>query len=428
METEKILKLTTEFISEANSTNKTNEKITIVKKYTDLKKLFQYINDKNKTFGVTSKNYKKFVNSGKSKKFTIYKDLFLLLDALINRNITGDTALASLRNFIMIYIDYEDTILRIIDKNLKTRTNTKLINKAFPGLIKEFQVQLAEKYKEKKVKKSSRYYISRKLDGVRCICYYGKEIKFYSRVGNEFLNKNGKSTLTKLYEPLRRVFAAGEDIILDGEICVNNNGIEDFQSVVSQIRKNVENPIFYIFDILRKDDFEKGFGKTPFKRRYEKLIIHKDMDPSIKILEQLEMTKDSFQLMKENAAKHNWEGLMIKRNVCYKSGRSFDLMKYKEFHDDEFKVLDIITGPFRITSKKTGLEETIQTMVAVVIDFYNTKVGSGFTLEEREEFYKNPDKIMGKNITVQYFEKTKNKDNDDLSLRFPTYKGIRDYE
>ena len=428
METEKILKLTTEFISEANSTNKTNEKITIVKKYPDLKKLFQYINDKNKTFGVTSKNYKKFVNSGKNKKFTIYKDLFLLLDALINRNITGDTALASLRNFIMIYIDYEDTILRIIDKNLKTRTNTKLINKAFPGLIKEFQVQLAEKYKEKKVKKSSRYYISRKLDGVRCICYYGKEIKFYSRVGNEFLNKNGKSTLTKLYEPLRRVFAAGEDIILDGEICVNNNGIEDFQSVVSQIRKNVEHPIFYIFDILRKEDFEKGFGKTPFKRRYEKLIIHKDMDPSIKILEQLEMTKDSFQLMKENAAKHNWEGLMIKRNVCYKSGRSFDLMKYKEFHDDEFKVLDIITGPFRITSKKTGLEETIQTMVAVVIDFYNTKVGSGFTLEEREEFYKNPDKIMGKNITVQYFEKTKNKDNDDLSLRFPTYKGIRDYE
>ena len=37
------------------------------------------------------------------------------------------------------------------------------------------------------------------------------------------------------------------------------------------------------------------------------------------------------------------------------------------------------------------------------------------------EFYKNPKKILGKIITVQYFEETKNQDGG-ISLRFPTFK------
>ena len=35
------------------------------------------------------------------------------------------------------------------------------------------------------------------------------------------------------------------------------------------------------------------------------------------------------------------------------------------------------------------------------------RVGSGFTIEQRQDFYKNPDAILGKIITVQYFEETK---------------------
>jgi DNA ligase-1 len=52
---------------------------------------------------------------------------------------------------------------------------------------------------------------------------------------------------------------------------------------------------------------------------------------------------------------------------------------------------------------------------------YIVRVGSGFTIDQRKEFYKNPKKILGKIITVQYFEETKNQDGG-LSLRFPTFK------
>jgi DNA ligase-1 len=49
------------------------------------------------------------------------------------------------------------------------------------------------------------------------------------------------------------------------------------------------------------------------------------------------------------------------------------------------------------------------------------RVGSGFSIEQRQEFYQNPNKILGKIVTVQYFEETKNQ-NDGISLRFPTFK------
>jgi DNA ligase-1 len=52
---------------------------------------------------------------------------------------------------------------------------------------------------------------------------------------------------------------------------------------------------------------------------------------------------------------------------------------------------------------------------------YTVRVGSGFSIEQRQEFYKNPKKILGKIILVQYFEETEN-EKGGISLRFPTFK------
>lgn len=432
--TKNLLKRLDSFIQEVNRTNKTNEKLEIIKNYEDLKEIFVYVNDTQLTYGITSKNYKKYIKSGKSKNFKNYMNLYTLLDDLSERKITGDCAASSLKNFILQFPEYEEIILRVIDKNLKTRTNTKAINKVFPGLIKTFDVTLAEKYKESKINKNSKYFISRKLDGVRCICFfenYGKSIKFYSRAGNRFVDKNGNCTLKELYKPLRKTFYGIETVVLDGEICkLNVDGSEDFQKVVSEIRTHVYKPCYYIFDMLTKTEFEEGKGSRKFEKRLARLKTYEDIEDSIKILNQIEMSKENFEKMKQQSIENGWEGLMIKKNVGYKNGRSYDLMKFKDFFDEEFTVTNIITGPFRCVKEINGRnkEITINTMTAVEIDFYSTKVGSGFTLEERERYFKHPEEIIGKKITVQYFEKTKNKDNNDLSLRFPTFKGIRDYE
>ena len=50
-------------------------------------------------------------------------------------------------------------------------------------------------------------------------------------------------------------------------------------------------------------------------------------------------------------------------------------------------------------------------------------VGSGFDQAERRKYFKNPELIVGKTITVQYFEETLNQDGCH-SLRFPVVKHI----
>ena len=72
-------------------------------------------------------------------------------------------------------------------------------------------------------------------------------------------------------------------------------------------------------------------------------------------------------------------------------------------------------------------KEKQETMLAQVwIEHKNhlVKVGSGFNQEQRIKYFKDED-IVGKTITVQYFEETKN-DKGGISLRFPTVKHIYD--
>jgi len=142
-------------------------------------------------------------------------------------------------------------------------------------------------------------------------------------------------------------------------------------------------------------------------------------------LPQYQYSKELFDKMMKEAEEKKWEGLMLRKNTVYKTGRTKDLLKVKNFKDAEFEVKEIITGDFRVISNKSGLEETIQTMTAVIIDNngVKVKVGSGFSIDQRNKFYKNPDLIIGKMITVKFFEET-----PDGSLRFPIFIAIRNYE
>ena len=54
---------------------------------------------------------------------------------------------------------------------------------------------------------------------------------------------------------------------------------------------------------------------------------------------------------------------------------------------------------------------------------YRVAVGSGWNQEQRLKYEANPDAIIGKTITVQYFEESKNQQGE-LSLRFPTVKHV----
>ena len=97
--------------------------------------------------------------------------------------------------------------------------------------------------------------------------------------------------------------------------------------------------------------------------------------------------------------------------------------KVKTFHDAEYKVLSANFGPFRYVKEGKEVEEEMLAAVVIEHKGNNVSVGSGFSIDQRKNFFAHPEYIVGKEITVQYFEESQNQ-NGDYSLRFPVIKAI----
>ena len=353
-----------------------------------------------------------------------YNNFFDLLEDLKSRKITGHDAIAAVNSFIEHNDQHEELIHCIIDKDLKTRAGDKIINKAIPDWIPEFSVALAEKYEPKFVDWKDGWYVSRKIDGARCIAIVDEagEVTFLSRTGKVF------DTLKVVADGIKAIGL--NSIVLDGELClVDEDGNEDFQGVMKELRKKdhtIPNPSFKIFDAITHDEFysKKGKSNRPYSIRYADLCGAMQFNecPCLTVLEQEVIRDDDhFNEWVAKSAKEKWEGLMLRADEPYKGKRSKDLLKYKSFFDDEYEVIDVEFGPFRYVLDGKEHEETMLSCVTIKHKGYDVRVGSGFSIEQRQEFYCNPCKILGKQILVQYFEETKNQDGG-ISLRFPTFK------
>jgi len=118
---------------------------------------------------------------------------------------------------------------------------------------------------------------------------------------------------------------------------------------------------------------------------------------------------------------------MLRKDVLYEGKRSKNLLKVKKFFDAEYKVVGFDVDEMRVL--RFGHEDYIQMLSQVYIEHkgHRVAVGSGFTQEQRIKY--TTENIIGKTITVQYFEETKNiKGGREarVSLRFPTVKHIYD--
>jgi len=247
-------------------------------------------------------------------------------------------------------------------------------------------------------------------------------VKFFSRAGNEF------TTLDVLKKELEEIET--DNFVLDGEMCVmDESGTEDYKAIVSQIKRKdytIEDPMFIVFDSLTLDEFDKGYSDQTTRSRMLRIVRFAACE-HINKLEMERITSEADAVAKlDSAVESGWEGYMIRRaDAPYEGKRTRALLKMKKMHDDEYVVKDIEVGPFRMIDKETGLEKTIETLTNVLIEHKgNTvSVGSGFSLDDRVKYYANPELIVGKDITVQYFEKSKDKDGKE-SLRFPVVKYV----
>lgn len=413
------------FIDEMKATSSTNAKKELIQRYDSpfLRRIFEYTYSPFKQYGVTSENLKK----RQDLKFDNYDDLFALLDDLNDRNITGHSAIQCVNGFIEKNQEFADIIYDVIDRNIKTRATATLINSVLPGTVPGFEVALAEKFEsnEKKIDfETQSWFASRKLDGVRCLAVIDSvgEIRFFSRQGKEF------HTLAKLAADLKKLGL--RSAVLDGEVCImKENELEDFQGILKEIGKKdhtVESPMYYVFDMVTLDEFERAAGAVPLSSRLMQLGVFFQGVPLqyTAPLAQLEIeSREHFEELVADATSLGYEGIMIRKDVGYEGKRSKNLLKVKKMHDAEYRVVGAENGYHRVIENGREVEEEMLRAVFIEHKGNQVRVGSGFSLEQRRHYFQNPEEIVGKIICVKYFEETTDQMGNH-SLRFPVIKAV----
>ena len=426
---DELLKKVANFIDEVNKQNSKKYKEEVIKKYKDDKdmcQLFKYMFSPFITLGVTEAY---LTISTKETADTV--DLLLLLKLLSGRNITGHKAAAYCQKFLEQNKANEATFKKILNRDLKIGIQAKTMHEIFPNLIPLFEVSLATDIK--KVKQglsflsSKEHLLMRKLDGVRCITFVNttqKQVTHFSRKGQKF------TSLSKLSEALLEALPEGQRLFLVGEICVIDDGKENFKEACSKIRRQeeqMENPHYVLFDCLSPTEFLTGTSERTYSERLAQLKELFTNTQHFSVIEAVSYNKENHTKLWNRVIEEGWEGLIARADVPYKSGRSKDLLKLKVFEDAEFEVVSL-------DQKLQGVlvnGQIVQTPMvgALVFKYKNNEVkcGTGFTQEEAIRWWKHPEEIVGKTVTIQYQGESQDKDGKP-SLRIPSFKGIRNYE
>lgn len=412
-------------------------------------------NQNNPTFvNILKFVYDDFIRSGVSSKTLrdmelpdiIAKQGIYTIDdmlAYIKGNNTGSfSAIAQMKAFIAPFSEEEqDFLIDVFSKELKVGITAKTINKALgKGLIREFSVQLAHPYHKYMDKVTgNEFTLTQKLDGHRSVFIVknGKG-QFYTRKG---LPISGLEIQTAEAMKLTEVLGnnGSIDYVLDGELVLFNDEnlkTKDLFRATSRILRSEtadKSRIQYnVFDALPTEEFEQGKSKDTFKIRkgFLSMIMDSIAYDFPMSLTHLHLVRDLYsgsdlsmisKLQHDLVKPNDWEGLMLNlNNKYYVTKRTSGLLKIKEFFDADVLVKDIFEG----TGKFKG------TLGGIIVDYkgYDIRVGSGFTDADRGYYWNNPDKLINKVVTINYFEETHNQNNNDISLRFPTFVTSREGE
>lgn len=293
--------------------------------------------------------------------------------------------------------EYTIEELQSIFGNIKTNQH---------GVIKPM---LAKSYKDIKTKGifDKDYYASVKINGVRCLMFWkDNEIHTASRGATNYdLATYHINTHPKLVE----FFKVHPDIILDGELFTWGETLNKISGTCRSQATVAESEYinYYIYDVIE-------LGKS-FTERLETLKnIKKELDlewldpfnpktdwksDDLKILmvPHTEITGwDKMKSLHDQYVQAGWEGLVIRNaDSEYKPGtRTNAWIKIKVYIDAEYPIVGM----------KEGLRDEDMCFVCQTPKGYEFAVKPIGTREQKYEYIKNINSIIGKQLTIKYFE------------------------
>lgn len=348
-----------------------------------------------------------------------------------------DKGIAKVQAYMKTVESQKDNLIKLVTKKYRIGATAKSLNEAVgEDVIKIFSCQLAQSYEkvierhQKAAEKEGRILkvaATLKLDGFRCITIaevVNDEVvvNLYSRAGKLMEGLDHiKESIVKLMKSSNM-----KSFVFDGELLDKSGTWSATATAASSKGNDKSNLKLHVFDGLLLDEFWSGESKFGYEDRRNLLTELFETVEEVSKLESIELLpillidtpEECIRMLMPWVRENKEEGLMF--NVLdskYVTKRTNNLMKVKEFLSDDLLVKSIFKGDGAFRNKLGG----------VYVDYKGNevKVGSGFNLEERSKFWEDPSLIVGKVIEVQYFEETTNQKDDGLSLRFPTFKGVR---
>lgn len=318
-----------------------------------------------------------------------------------------------------------------------------------PSEEKEFAVSLADKYVDRleKGKLDFPYIVEPKLDGLRCSIRLvdGKPV---------MLSRNNKPFVSCPHiceDPLvQKLFAAYPDIILDGEL-YNHDLKNDFNKIVSLVKKSkpTKEDLEESAKLVQYHCFDAYFQNHPgLEYTYRKLLIEQAIGKELADVlvfhqyeSHLRYVGRNYTITRQEKYWHSdyvhnvaeveelldvyiaagYEGIMLKKDVPYFFGRSFDMLKYKRFHDKEFEIVDFEPG-------KGNLHDVAAIVTCKDDNGNQFSAGVTGTKEYARNLLANKTNYIGKMATIKYQELTPIKNGKGGVPRFGKMMSIRDYE
>lgn len=271
-----------------------------------------------------------------------------------------------------------------------------------------------------------------KLDGIRALVI---DSVVYSRSMKPIPNSS-----------VQKLFGKPEYNGFDGELIygepnapdVYNRSMECMKKEPRNVEDFEDNIRFYVFDL---HDLNAGYRDRlhslamrigHFGDKHIWTVQHVDID-----------SIESLLKFEKLALSEGYEGVMVRSiDGGYKNGRSTPkqqwLGKLKRFQDSEAEILEIIPLKktvdgftinelgYRKTSTRKDTKQIMQTMGSIRVKDVKSgvefEIGSGFTQEQRDDFWENQAAYLGQLVKYKYFEIGKEKP------RFPIYQGFRSAE
>ena len=279
--------------------------------------------------------------------------------------------------------------------------------------VENIKAMLAHKYNEDKADYPA--FIQPKLDGVRCL-FTAKGA--FSRANNRFMN------IEHIEQALKPFFAKNPTAVLDGELY--NHGLkDDFEKIISLVRKKKptdqdkaeakELVQYHIYDVA-------SMTIGTYTDRYLFILAEQSLKNKacLQVIDNnLVLDFDDAVVMHKKNLKLGYEGSMYRTpSGKYKGTRSWDLMKFKDFHDDEATIVGYEIGK----GKREGTLGKFIMQDDEGVEF-GCPPGKGYDYQALANMLNNVHDYIGQRATFTYFQRTQ-----AGSYRHPHYKCLRNYE